>query len=91
MRRGEESPATLSDSSEDFISGDAVDSRVHEAVDDVLGDGASGGSGGSEFGNDASADGDGEALALFDFAEDFGEFGFGFEGADGGGHGWLLF
>jgi hypothetical protein len=43
-----------------------------------------------EFGNDPTAERDGEAFPLFDFAEEFGEFGFGFKGADLGGHFGLL-
>ena len=74
--------AAFADPFEHFIAGDAVDFWVHEAVDYVLGDRLPASGWRIEFGYDSPAQGDGKTLALSYFAQEFGKFGFGFEGAD---------
>jgi hypothetical protein len=63
-----------------------MDSGVHEAVDYVLGNGFPSGRRWRELGYNAATHGDSEPFSLIDFAEELGEFGFGFKGADFRGH-----
>jgi hypothetical protein len=69
-----------------FVTGDAVDFGVHEAVDYVLRNGFDAGRRWAKLGDDSAAYCDGEAFSLIDFADELGESSLGFEEPNLGGH-----